>query len=188
MKPDLWAVEDFLSNPEAVRDAALKAKWLNWKSETDGQVYKRVAEYESPAIAARIAQEMGRPVKVVKMGFRLNYADEAPNTLIHSDGDGWGTYAMVLSLAKHSPDGNGTAFWRHLASGKDRVRVEDFDALVQVVPDWDDPAKFERWHVEEAAFNKAVFYRSELLHSRWPFTAFGSTPEDGRLTLVCFFS
>lgn len=188
MKPDLWAVEDFLSNPEAVRDAALRATWQNWKSETDGQVYKRVAEYNSPALADRIKIEMGRPVSIVKMGFRLNFADEPPNTLIHSDGDGWGNYAMVLSLTKDIPAGNGTAFWRHIATGKDRLRVTDYDALMQVVPEWDDPSKFERWHVEEAKFNKAVFYRSELLHSRWPFEAFGSTPEDGRLTLVAFFT
>ena len=188
MKPDIWVVDDFLPNPEAVRDVALRAKWLNWKSETDGQVYKRVAKYESPAIAALVAREMGRPVSVVQMGFRLNYEDEPPNTLIHSDGDGWGTYAMVLSLAKESPEENGTAFWRHNASGKDRLAPTDFEGMQEIIPDWDNPNKFERWRLEKAAFNRAVFYRTDMLHSRWPFTAFGTTPENGRLTLVCFFT
>jgi hypothetical protein len=188
MKPEIWSVEDFLPNPEAVRDAALNAKWENWRSETDGQVYKRVAKYDNAAVASLIAKEMGRPVSVVKMGFRLNYADEPPNTLIHSDGDGWGKYAMVLSLAKDSPEENGTAFWEHNASGKRRLDVTDYEGLLQIVPYWDEPSHFTRYHVEQAKFNKAVFYHTALLHSRWPFTAFGSTPQDGRLTLVCFFT
>ena len=35
---------------------------------------------------------------------------------------------------------------------------------------------------------RAVIYESELFHSRYPFAAFGSGPEDGRLVAVAFFS
>ena len=37
-------------------------------------------------------------------------------------------------------------------------------------------------------FNRAVVYESALFHSRYPFAAFGSGPEDGRLIAVAFFN
>ena len=33
-----------------------------------------------------------------------------------------------------------------------------------------------------------VIYDGSLFHSRWPFEAFGTGPQDGRLILVAFFT
>ncbi len=40
----------------------------------------------------------------------------------------------------------------------------------------------------EAKFNRLIFYPSTAFHSRYPRHAFGTTPEDGRLVLVAFFT
>jgi hypothetical protein len=37
-------------------------------------------------------------------------------------------------------------------------------------------------------FNRAAIYEGALFHSRFPLRAFGSTPEDGRLIGIAFFS
>lgn len=35
---------------------------------------------------------------------------------------------------------------------------------------------------------RLVIYESALFHSRWPFEAFGTDPESGRLIAVAFFT
>jgi hypothetical protein len=128
-------------------------------------------------------------VQMHGMGFRLNYADELPNNEIHAD-LGWGTYAAVLYLNAPSSVGvvSGTAFWTHKATGADRIRGGEVKLYNDVKDDWNDESKWDQTKFVSAKYNSCIVYRSELFHSRWPFEAFGSTPEDGRLIVVVFFS
>lgn len=186
MERDIWHVDDFIADIEKVRWQGVNANFQD-RVLRDGAKYKRVAEAIVPSVLDALSVTMGRPITLDTMGFRLNYAGELPNQSIHTD-TGWGTHAMTLCLDPHAPAGNGTAFWTHTATGLDRLRPNDYDAMFAVADDANHPDAFERTGFEEAKYNRATIYRSELLHSRYPFTAYGSTPADGRLTLVAFFS
>lgn len=182
---DVIYVPGFLPDPEQVRAKGVVAPFLDHTSDKDGQTYKRVWPTEEPAVAAALEQVLGRPASILAQGFRLNYEGEMPNAAIHAD-TGWGKYALVVGLA-HPKEQSGTAFWKHKASGRTHAHVEDVVGLFSMFGDWDDATKWELERFVPLGFNDAVIYEASRLHSRWPFTAYGTTPADGRLTYVAFF-
>lgn len=176
-------VDNFLPNPARVRRMALASTFIDWPA-PDGEVYKRICITDVPGLRERIEMEMGEPVNLLGMAYRLNYNDEPPNAAIHSD-IGWGTHALVLYLC----DGEGgTAFWRHKDTGTERIEPGDLALLAQVQDDWNDAAQWERVDLCALKFNRAVIYESAVYHSRYPFQAFGDSPATGRLTAVAFFT
>jgi hypothetical protein len=175
-------IDDFLADAPTVRAAGLAAPYIDWPGH-DGQVYKRVALVDVPGLREGIERAMG-PVEMLGMGYRLNYGGELPNAAIHSD-MGWGTHAAVLYLCEG--DG-GTAFWRHKATGAERIEQGDFELFEQIRNDWDDAERWEQTGLAEMRMGRCVIYESALFHSRWPFAAFGTDPESGRLVAVAFFT
>ena len=184
--PDLRVYDNFLDNPHSVRNRGLRAKYGNYLGK-DGEMYKRVSDATIPEVVDALNTAMGRPVDLLGMGYRLNYAGELPNHAIHSD-LGWGTYAAVVYLSD-PPEGqtSGTAFWRH-HTGWDRCKKGEESVLVDVINDWDNKEAWTQTAFVPSVFNRAAIYRSELFHSRWPFTAYGTGPDDGRLIVVAFFN
>lgn len=188
---DYTVVDNFLDDPHSVRYKALRASYSD-RVLQDGQLYKRISETHIPEVVDALNRHMGRPISLLGMAFRLNYEGEPPNIDVHSD-MGWGKYALVLYLSEDARwqeggDIRGTAFHTHIPSGADRLRPGDDATFKAVKPDWNNPEAWQLDAVAEGRFNRAVIYRSELFHSRWPIEAFGTTPQDGRLTLVAFFS
>lgn len=176
-------VDNFLADPDAARAGGLAAPFIDWQG-MDGQIYKRVCLVDIAGVREAVELAMGGPVEMLGMGYRLNYAGELPNAAIHSD-MGWGTHALVLYLS----DGKGgTAFWRHLASGAHRIDPSQMDVFEAVNGDWDDASRWQQRHLVQHKFNRGVIYESALFHSRWPFAAFGTGPDDGRLIAVAFFN
>jgi hypothetical protein len=183
-------LEGVFADAAAVRTHALSSAWEDALAH-DGQVYKRVAPVPSWAgreLTQRLAEHLGRPPHIVAAAFRLNHSGELPNALIHSDGDGWGRYALVVGLQPSPPAESGTAFWRHRASGRTHLASADYEGILQVVPDWDRPEAFEQVDLAPLTYNVGTIYESSILHSRWPFEAYGTNNVDGRLTLVAFFT
>jgi hypothetical protein len=176
------AVDGFMPDAAAVRAQALAAPYIDWPGH-DGEVYKRVCLTTVPGLQDALEHHVG-PVHMLGMGYRLNFGGEMPNAAIHSD-LGWGSHALVLYLSEGE---GGTAFWRHKATGATRIDVGDAGLLAAVEPDWNDPDKWERHHQIDMAFNRAAIYESALFHSRYPFAAFGTGPDDGRLICCAFFN
>ncbi len=177
-----YVIEDFHPQPNELRELALRSKFIDWQG-PDGQVYKRVLPMEIPGIRAMIEGLFG-PVDMLGMAFRLNYNDEPPNAAIHSD-LGWGTHALVHFLC----DGpSGTGFWTHKKTGTERIDTGDEWLFEQVVRDWNDEGCWTLRDYYPTKFNRALIYESALFHSRYPFNAFGDTPETGRLIVVAFFT
>ncbi len=182
-------IDNFLPDAHAVREHALASTFIDWPA-PDGEVYRRVCLTDVPGLRAALELAIG-PVDLLGMGYRLNFAGELPNAAIHSD-LGWGTHALVLYLCDPPADGNadqcGTAFWSHRATGAYRIDPGDQDLLEQVQGDWNDESAWVQRQRVPLQFNRAVIYESALFHSRYPFSAFGEGPEDGRLIGVAFFS
>ncbi|MEQ1725790.1 MAG: DUF6445 family protein [Sphingopyxis sp.] len=107
-------------------------------------------------------------------------------------------YAMVHYLS----DGDGTAFFRHRSTGFESIpearSAEYFARLNDELRDLGPPPRsylcdsgplFERISLVEARMNRAVIYRSSLLHSGAiaPDAILSDDPARGRLTVTAFF-
>lgn len=172
----------FLPRAEQVREIGIRAPYIDWAG-PDGEVYHRVCLTEVPGLLERIEEEIGS-VDMLGMGYRLNFGGELPNAAVHSD-LGWGSHALVLYLSEGE---GGTAFWRHKRTGAERINPGDRDLFEHVRGDWNDESAWEQVRLVEMKFNRALIYESALFHSRHPFAAFGSGPDDGRLIAVAFFT
>lgn len=171
--------DDMMLDPLEVRAHALAQTFYDWEG-PDGQTYKRVWIGEVPGLREAIEEQMG-PCHFLGMGYRLNYAGEMPNQSIHSD-LGWGTHAAVVYL---SAGDSGTAFWRHLPTGSTEYHPDEY---VAILSDVDNIEAWEMRMMVSQRPNRGLIYESALFHSRFPFEGFGSTPEDGRLIAVAFFT
>lgn len=178
----LFVIDDFYPYPMQLRNFALSRQYEDWLG-PDGEVYKRICRCEVPAMRELLTGLLG-PMEIHGMAFRLNFGGEPPNAAIHSD-VGWGTHALVHYLSEGP---SGTAFWKHKATQTDRIDPGDTYLFEQINRDWNDVSKWEQKRLVEMRFNRALIYESALFHSRWPFEAFGSYPEDGRLIVVAFFT
>lgn len=119
--------------------------------------------------------------------------------LPHVDGTDPNQIAMMLYL--HRTGHGGTAFFRHKSTGYEALTDANYphyrDQLQRDVARTGMPPAayvtdgeplFERTHVTAGAFNQAVFYRGNILHSGVIDNA-GSLPRDprvGRLTINAF--
>lgn len=178
----LFVLEDFHPFPHDLRKLALEQKFEDWLG-PDGEIYKRIAIGEIPGIR-NILEDLFGPVDVLGMAYRLNYNEEEPNAAIHSD-VGWGTHALVLYLS----DGpSGTAFWKHKKTGADYILPGDTSLFEKVNHDWNNEDAWDQVKFVDMKFNRALIYESVLFHSRYPFKAFGNSPETGRLVVVTFFT
>jgi len=124
--------------------------------------------------------------------------------LPHVDGTDPAQVAMMLYLHRtgpHNPHG-GTAFFRHRATGLEALTAADYPhyaaslqadvartGLPPAAYTTDGAPHFERTHVVEGAFNQAVFYRGNILHSGVIDNAapLSADPREGRLTINAFF-
>lgn len=162
----------------------------------DGATYKRVAVAGRHAFNAEISRWLNTGIAQRYSVFRLNYGGENPNNAIHSDA-GYDTHALVLYLSRPEDCKGGTAFWRHkktgftawpteqqiLAKGKNPKSI-----LTGLTEDWDNLDAWEQTHLAEMKFNRAICYSTLAFHSRFPFAAFGTGPENGRLIFCSFFT
>lgn len=181
--PPPIVIDDFSPIAHHLRaDALHRSEFIDWQG-PDGEVYRRICIKELPGVRKRIEDVIG-PVEMLGMGYRLNFNDELPNAAIHSD-LGWGTHALVLYLC----DGpGGTAFWRHKATGLEQLKPGQVAEWGGVRKDWNRADAWEQTDLVELKFNRATIYGGSRFHSRWPFEAFGSDPESGRLVAVAFFT
>lgn len=180
--PGVVVIDDFLPDFTRVREHAKLSWFYDWKA-PDGELYKRISILHVPGMWDALEQNLG-PVKITAMGYRLNFAGEPPNQSIHSD-LGFATHACVVYL---NDGDSGTAFWKHKATGATELGYGQSELYEQIKSDFEQPDAWEqRLHVPIRQ-NRAVIYRGNIFHSRFPFEAFGTTPDDGRLIAVAFFA
>jgi hypothetical protein len=118
----------------------------------------------------------------------------------HVDGTDPQQIAMMLYL--HEGAHGGTAFFRHRSTGLEALTAETFPAyraaleadvarsgLPPPAYPTDGAPHFERIHATSGAFNSAVFYRGNILHTGVIDNAasLSDDPRNGRLTINAFF-
>lgn len=176
MRPELEVWDDAVPDPDAYRAAALA---LPFASVTLGaQTFHGIA-LAPPASVAAVAQWFD---DLTLTFFRRSPAGQVEPTFIHADGM-LGAWTAILYLNPDPPAGDGTAFWRHKATGA----IESGDeAIVDTAPDGGAPADWERWQTVPAAFNRLVRFPAAWWHSRALVANYGAAPEQARLIQVSF--
>lgn len=180
--PGVIVLDDFFPNFDRVRQHAILSHYYDWVG-PDSQLYKRISILHVPDMLDTLAQELG-PIKFSAMGYRLNYQDETPNQSIHAD-LGYASHAIVVYLNEGE---SGTAFWQHKETGATEIWYGQSELFEQIHSDFENSDAWEQRLYVPAKQNRAVIYKSNLFHSRFPFKAFGDSPENGRLIAMGFFS
>ncbi|PCD04085.1 hypothetical protein COC42_07215 [Sphingomonas spermidinifaciens] len=199
--------DDFHPEPAALRTSAHAARFAPADRHYPGVRAPLGPETLLPVrelIAAIFAELFGRrqTADVLDIGFSIVATPPARLSLVqrlpHVDAVEPGRIAMVLYLFDEAE--GGTAFYRHRATGFETLDPERspayFEALkVEVARDAPPaayPGSLPQYEVVDrvpARFNRAVFYRSRLLHSGivTPATPLVADPRAGRLTITGFF-
>jgi hypothetical protein len=196
LEPDRWVIEDFVPNPDRLRQSALESGFGSWrpsKGEVGSSVYEGMNFWGDHAMGLRaLVKAHGQMVYPNSMFFRVCNKD-TEGAYVHSDREA-GDYTAIVYLSKHSEE-SGTGFYRHRQSGITRMR--SFADMAQS-PEWfaqfktemveGSPKVWECLDFVPGFYNRALIFEAPLFHSRHPKNGFGSTAEDGRMVWVCHYS
>lgn len=200
-------VDGFHPDPDSLRAAALAAKFEPGRHHYPGVRAPLPADYFAlvrPALVPVLREVLGAGNGAQLLDASFSVVTMPPGELgieqrlPHVDAVQPGRIALVHYLS----EGEGTAFFRHRATGFetiDAARSADYLATLNAELRSDPPAAaypfgdtalFERIAHVEARYNRAVIYRSALLHSGAisPGAALGADPATGRLTVTAFLA
>lgn len=202
-------VDGFHPDPEALREAARAASFGAARRHYPGIRAELPADYFAqvrPALTAVLSEVFGAPRKIDLLDASFSIVTAPPDTLTveqrlpHIDAVAPGRIALVQYLSRD--DGDGTAFFRHRATGYetiDQARAADYlarldaDLRGKLPPaayvNGDTPLFAEIGRVE-ARYNRAILYRSAQLHSGAisPDARLDANPMTGRLTVTAFLA
>lgn len=206
----LVIIDGFAPDPEALRAAAIARKFGSAAQHYPGIRAPLPDDYfhrQQPIIDAVLGEVFGHtgPAHVIDASFSIVTRQPAALTLKqrlpHCDSYVVGRIALIHYLSPE--DSDGTAFFRHRSTGFETVdesRSATYaDRLAAELADGGMPPKgyvsgdttlFERTMLAEARYNRALIYRSYLLHSGAIATdaRLSPDPATGRLTITGFLS
>ena len=201
-------VDGFHPDPDALRGAAVATPFAPARRHYPGIRAALPADYfqRVRAVLATVLRDVfgHGAVQLIDASFSIVTTPPAELTieqrLPHVDAIAGGRIALVHYL---KPDDNaGTAFYRHRATGFETIdagRSQRYLATLKAelggaTPppaylDGDSPL-FERIAQVDARYNRAVIYRSAMLHSGAipPAATLDADPASGRLTVTAFLS
>ena len=204
----LVVVDDFAADPGALGAAAATAAFAS-----AGQHYPGIRaplpdgylRDQLPVVARALGREFGPCRRIHVIDAQFSIVTRTPDSLDirqrlpHVDAYGRDRIALVHYLSPTNRDG--TAFFRHRGTGFetiDETRASAFFArlageIETTPPDGyitDDTPLFERTALVDAAYNRALLYRSYVLHSGAIArdSVVSADPEKGRLTVTAFLA
>jgi hypothetical protein len=193
---DFIVVENFVRDPEKVRQSALLSGFGTWKpnkGDVGSSIYEGMNFWGDHATLLRaIGQATSERIFPNSMFFRVTN-EKTEGAYVHSDREA-GDYTAIVYLSRHEKN-SGTAFYRHRETGL--TRMPSFAELART-PEFFEQLKremvegsAEHWQQTKfvpGVFNRALIFEAPLFHARSPKHGFGSTPEDGRMVWVAHFS
>ncbi len=201
-------IDGFAPDPDALRAAAASARFAPAGQHYPGIRAPLPPGYFAPNVAllnTLLADLFGHAngARVLDAAFSIVTAEPAAlsveQRLPHVDALDPGRIALVHYLAAGDPDG--TAFFRHRSTGFETLdtarsrtylptlRAELAGGIVAAAYPGDD-ALFELLDIVPARDNRAIVYRSAMLHSGsiTPGRALPADPATGRLTVTAFLA
>ena len=204
----LVTIDDFASDPDALRGFAIEAPFGPAGEHYPGIRAALPPDYLSrqlPVIAAEVSRHFGRCRRIRTIDASFSIVTSRPEALQlrqqlpHVDAVGRERIALLHYL---SPDDcDGTAFFRHRSTGFETIDAtrapayfERLNAEMQAPRTQSgyiagDTELFERTALASARYNRALLYRSYVLHSGAiaPDAVLSADPARGRLTVTGFF-
>lgn len=186
--------DDFAADALDVRNAVL-AGGFGTQTGPDGHAYTGISLFPVPHWFDRIAELVGAPITPRLSCFRVSLAGEVSPVWVHSD-DICAQYASVLYLNTPEQCTGGTAFWRHIERGDDRLLapaelaalgIDEADYHAWMMGEWRRLEAWEQTGLVTMRFNRFITYPTSYFHSRFPFEGFGDSSENARMIWVCFF-
>lgn len=208
LTPSLYIIDDFYTDPDAVRQFALKQRYVRYAPTFPGRRSANLASIKTRAYFEKI---LGIPIKWGMQSFddqlgvmnecngvfQLMCENDFKNTYIHADDQM--DFAAICYLNPDHQDDPGTGFYKHSLTGFDRMpglnECLPVAAKLGVLPlsvrtmlsgDGSDESQWQLTHFIPMRFNRLVFYDAQLFHRN--LTTFGNDADTGRLTQVFFLS
>jgi hypothetical protein len=181
MNVNLIVIDDFYSNPDAVRKFAL-AQEFNVKGNFPGvrtkefltDDVKEVIEYNMQ-FAGKVTDWMNYNTDTSYTGaFQLATAND--RTWIHADHHNM--WAGVIYLTPDAPVTGGTGLYKHKRTNEFRRVNENHEG--------NDFTKWELFDKIGNKYNRMIIYRGDLFHASLDY--FGDSLENGRLFQTFFFN
>ena len=205
----LVVIDDFAPDPDALRAAAIASRFgaaAHYYPGLRAPLPPGYFEAQQPVVAAALAQGFGATgsTALVDASFSMVTRDPAALTmgqrLPHCDAHAPERFALTHYLSPDRTDG--TAFYRHRATGYETIddaRAPDYQQRLAAELRGaerpagyiaSDTALFERIAMADAHYNRALIYRSFLLHSGAIDVSLplSTDPAKGRLTITAFFT
>lgn len=196
MKPTLTVIDEFLPDPNQVRDRVVASEFGK-RTGPDGETYSGISVHNEPEIIDRIREYIGREVEMKMAFFRVDLKNELPHCWVHSDNI-CAEFAGILYLNPPDSCSGGTAFWRHRTLRIDAMPTEGELSLItsesrndfekRIGEEWKRLGAWDMVGFVGMKFNRFAIYPTRCFHSRYPFEGYGTTPQNGRLVFVCFFN
>lgn len=198
MPTSLMIVDDFLERPDEFRQTAVSLDYPDLKGEFPGR--NSVQRLDLPGLAQHVSSLVGENLKPIEPleshgKCRLTLASDPRLGAVHVDSAQW---SGILYLSRDQDARGGTDFFRHKKTGLEQVPVSDAEAVRLGYPgnkavmdrtvsaDGKKRSAWEKTMTVPMRFNRLVLLRPWLFHSSGP--GFGSSPVDGRLIYVMFFT
>ncbi len=192
-------IDDFLGEPQALRDAALKQ---NYPAAETPQFYPgRDSGYPQVinGFDQKIAELIGEPVVPVPTSshahFRLALEGDTGSEGVHIDNVHW-TVILYLTLPEHCR--GGTHLFRHIETNTDHAPYNaaelaelGFSSQQQFLDEvinknTNDRSKWEELMTIPMRFNRLVIIKPQQYHDAG--VSFGDSAENGRLIYVCAYN
>jgi len=197
MQSSLLIVDDFLNDPDRVREQALKLDYPDQRGIFPGR--NSLQRLELPGLSQVVSNLVGEPLVPAPPNqshakCRVTLADDEGLGRVHIDVSNW---SGILYLSKPEDCRGGTEFFRHKRTGWDRfpldlqeIRKGGFSSFqeAQKVLVEEEGTREECWEPIMSVpmrYNRLVLLRPWLWHTAGP--GFGDSLENGRLVYLMFF-
>jgi len=182
MQTNVIIIDNFYSNPDAVRNFALGQTFDVTGNYPGARTVTFLTEDVKDSIRGIVSPHGGKVIEWFAQdgfsgSFQLTTASD--RSWIHTDH--YNTWAGVCYLTPNAPIQGGTGLYRHKATGAYFEKEMDGKPYES-----QDMTKWELVDVIGNKYNRLVLYRSNMFHSSMNY--FGSGPEDGRLFQLFFFN
>lgn len=197
MIPHVIVMDDFLRNPEVVRQKALN---LTYKVEGRYPGLNSVEKINIEGLDRTISHLVYEPVRAPWTrdfshgSCRVSLASDDKPARIHIDQSHW---SGILYLSRPEDCRGGTEFYRHIPTNTDHLPLtpdalretgfSSYEELRAEILDKDalDRSKWEPTMTVPMRFNRLVLLQPQYWHTAGP--GFGDSLENGRLVYLMFF-
>ena len=198
MPTSVIIVDDFLQDPQVVREAALKLTYPVQDAMFAGR--NSIERLTISGLAQRASRLTGEDLVPIEppqshAKCRITLAQDRGRSQIHVDRSHW---SGILYLSREPDCVGGTEFYRHRRTGMDRWPINPDElaatgmATLEDVrreigeQDSNDPEKWELTMQVPMRFNRLLLLRPWFWHTASP--GFGDSLDNGRLVYLMFFA